>query len=80
MELRVSQCELRTYLVAPGVLRLRDRDRRLRFVLGSIQVARPSNALASLGADPAYDHAIGAAGCGEQRLLQHRDGFIPRGS
>jgi hypothetical protein len=38
-ELRVGKCEVRPHLVVSAMLRVRDFDRRMRFVFGPIQRA-----------------------------------------
>jgi hypothetical protein len=61
--LGVDQREIRTGLVAPGVLRTRDCNRRLRLVLRPVQITTPEQRLDQLDAGPGFKHPIGTAEC-----------------
>src|SRR5207245_4520648 len=53
-ELDVGKRKIRAYFVAPGVPRVRDRDRGLRLMLRLIQLSTPKQGLGQLGTEPAF--------------------------
>ena len=73
----MNKRQIRTYLVASGVLRLRDRDRGLRFLFRPIQFSTPEQCLGQFCADPAFEHAIGTTDYRAHGVFQHPHGFIP---